>query len=166
MSRVADAEWTEVGSELEALLQEAMLIAELRPVVNVQMAPAELPRPVVPPALVREVIVVVPSIEYDSAELVCARPDGRCMIQRTRRNGADLAVHARRILRFFRSPTAFTRQGSDARLSSIVYSWLAHRGERATRIDPREMRWPKDLAARLAALLRDEQLFRERLEIV
>ena len=79
MSRVADAEWTEVGSELEALVREAMLIAELKPVVNVQLGPAESPPAVVPPALVREVIVVVPSLEHDSAELVCARPDGPCM---------------------------------------------------------------------------------------
>src|SRR5712692_3458559 len=36
MSRAADAEWHEVGSELEALLREAALIQELEPVVNVQ----------------------------------------------------------------------------------------------------------------------------------
>jgi predicted GIY-YIG superfamily endonuclease len=164
MSRVANAEWTEVGSELEALVREAIAIKELKPVVNVQLAPAASARPEVPAALVREVIVVVPSIEQDSAELVCARPDGPCLIQRTRRSGADLAVHSRRILRFFRSQTAFRRQESGLGLSSIVYSWLAHRGERATRIDARELRWPKELSARLAVLLRDEQLFRERLE--
>ena len=38
LARVADAEWHEVGSELEALLREAELIHELRPVVNVQRA--------------------------------------------------------------------------------------------------------------------------------
>jgi len=164
MSRVAIAEWTEVGSELEALVREAIAIKELEPVVNVQLAPAESPGPEVPTALVREVVVVVPSIEEDSAELVCARPDGPCMIQRTRRNGADLAVHSRRILRFFRSQTAIKGRESDNGLASIVYSWLAYRGGRATRIDVRELRWPKELAARLSVLLRDEQLFRERLE--
>ena len=37
MSRAADAEWQEVGSELEALLREAALIEELQPPVNVQI---------------------------------------------------------------------------------------------------------------------------------
>src|SRR6266581_1141833 len=37
MSRVADAEWIEVGSELEALLREAALIHELEPSVNIQI---------------------------------------------------------------------------------------------------------------------------------
>ena len=38
MSRAADAEWHEVGSEIEALLREAALIQQLRPPINVQMA--------------------------------------------------------------------------------------------------------------------------------
>ena len=38
MSSAADAEWNEVGSELEALLREAALIAELQPPLNVQVA--------------------------------------------------------------------------------------------------------------------------------
>src|SRR3954447_25888735 len=36
LSRAADAEWHEVGSELEALLREAALIAALQPTVNIQ----------------------------------------------------------------------------------------------------------------------------------
>lgn len=163
MSRIVDAEWIKVGSELEALLREAMLIAELVPIVNVQMGPAASPAPSVPHALVRDVVVVVPSIEQDSVELVSARADGPCMIQRTRRNGADLAVHARRILRFFKSSDY--KSHTSGLLSSIVYSWLAHRGDASTRVDPSDARWPKDLAARLAPLLRDERLFHERIEI-
>ena len=42
MARAADAEWHEVGSELEALLREAALIHELQPPVNVQTAAPEL----------------------------------------------------------------------------------------------------------------------------
>ena len=162
MSRIVEAEWIEVGSELEALLREAMLIAELTPIVNVQMGPAASPAPSVPQALVRDVIVVVPSIEQDSVELVSARTNGPCMIQRTRRSGADVAVHARRILRFFKSDFESHMSGM---LSPIVYSWLAHRGDAATRLDPSDARWPKELAARLVPLLRDERLFQERLEI-
>jgi predicted GIY-YIG superfamily endonuclease len=168
MSRAADAEWTEVGSELEALLREAALIAELRPIVNVQTGAPELATREVPPALVRDVLVIVPSIEADSAELVAARASGEWMIQRTRRNGADLAVHARRVLRFF-SPLSDGRLREPERLAPIVFSWLAARGQTASRINPHDAcdtktTAAKTLARRLAALLRDERLFHERLE--
>src|SRR5437660_1150087 len=100
----------------------------------------------IPRALVRDVVVVVPSVEPDSAELVCARGDGGSLIQRTRRNGADLAVHVRRLLRFFVSPL---RRGFDAYpLAPIVFSWLGGRGAGATRLDPHD-----HLRARLAAVL-------------
>jgi hypothetical protein len=160
MSRVADAEWIEVGSELEALLREADLIDVLQPVVNVQTGPPELGTRGVPRALVRDVIVVVPSVEQDSAELVAARMDGGWLIQRTRRSGADLPVHATRLLRFFRSP--LRRGFNEGRLAPIVFSWLAGRGTRATRLDPDAT--PRGLRSRLAAVLRDERLFVERLE--
>jgi hypothetical protein len=52
----------------------------------------------------------------------------------------------------------------DLELASIVYAWLARRGAAATRLDPSDARSPKELAMRLAALLRDERLFHERLE--
>src|SRR5262249_48645780 len=103
LSRASDAEWTEVGSELEALLREAALIEELGPAVNVQTGAPALDTRDIPRALVRDVLVIVPSIEPDSVELVAARADGGWMIQRTRRNGADLPVHAQRVMRFFHS---------------------------------------------------------------
>src|SRR4029077_3877445 len=55
MSRVADAEWTAVGSELEALLRESALIHELQPEVNVQIGPPALDSRDVPRPLVRDV---------------------------------------------------------------------------------------------------------------
>lgn len=161
LSRVTDAEWTEVGSELEALLREAALIAELQPIVNVQTGAPHLGAREVPRAVVRDVIVVVPSIEADSVELVAARADGGWRIQRTRRSGADLAVHAARLVKFFRPPGVGT---SSSGLAPIVFSWLAHRGSSATRLDPGDVRSSRDLSARLAAILRDERLFHERLQ--
>src|SRR5439155_15926420 len=104
MSRAAAAEWAEVGSELEALLREAALIEELQPIVNVQIGPPALAARAVPRVLRRDVIVVLPSVEGDSAELVAARTDGAWFIQRTRRNGVDLHVHTNRLMRFFHSP--------------------------------------------------------------
>src|SRR5437773_3069438 len=51
MSRVADAEWTEVGSELEALVREAALIDELHPAANVQIGAPAFDTRAIPPAL-------------------------------------------------------------------------------------------------------------------
>ena len=164
LARASDAEWIEVGSELEALLREAALIEELAPIVNVQVGEPTLERRAVPPRLVRSVIVVLPSVETDSAELIAARPDGEWTIQRTRRNGADLVVHAVRLTRFFHSPVRRTPEGRA--LAPLVFSWLAGRGRSATRLDPSELVSPRDLRARLAALLADERLFGERIVMV
>jgi predicted GIY-YIG superfamily endonuclease len=163
MSRVADAEWTEVGSELEALLREAALIHQLQPVVNVQIGVPDLTTRGIPRALARDVIVIVPSVEPDSVEFVAARPGGAWMIQRSRRNGADLAVHARRLLRVFHS--TLPRPSTEPPLAPIVFSWLARRGATATRIDPNDVRDVLQLRSRLAALLRDEGLFSQRLSV-
>jgi hypothetical protein len=116
----------------------------------------------IPRALVRDVLVVVPSIEDDSVELVAAAVDGRSMIQRTRRNAADLAVHAQRVMRFFHA--VLRREIEGPRLAPIVFSWLAQRGTGATRLDPRDVRDARELRTRLAALFGDERLFVERLD--
>jgi predicted GIY-YIG superfamily endonuclease len=163
-ARAADAEWQEVGSELEALLREAALIDELKPPVNVQTASPQLDDRAIPQALLRDTIVVAPSVEDDSVELIAARVDeGGWMIQRTRRNGSDLAVHANRLWRFFNSALRQARM-SGPPLAPIVYSWLAGRGAAATRLDPHAARSVQEMRRRLAALLRDERLFHERIE--
>ena len=164
MSRAADAEWQCVGSEIEALLREAALIQALQPPVNVQTAAPDLGTRDVPRALRRDVLVVQPSIEADSVELVAAAVDGRWMIQRTRRNGADLAVHARRIMKFFRRVAHHKAGTSDHLLAPLVFSWLAGRGADATRLDPHDSPSARQLLARLAALLGDDRLFVERLD--
>jgi predicted GIY-YIG superfamily endonuclease len=161
LARATDAEWQEVGSELEALLREAELIHELRPIVNVQTGPPDLDARRIPRALVRDVIVVLPSVEAASVQLVAARTDGGWLIQRTPRSGADLAVHTARLLRFFVSP--LRRPFSNAPLAPIVFSWLARRGASATRLDPHDAASPRVLRARLAALLADEELFTGRI---
>jgi predicted GIY-YIG superfamily endonuclease len=163
-ARAVDAEWQEVGSELEALLREAALIDELKPPVNVQIASPQLDDRAIPQALLRDTIVVAPSVEDDSVELIAARvDDGGWMIQRTRRNGADLTVHANRLWRFFNSALRRART-SGPPLAPIVYSWLAGRGASATRLDPHAARSVQEMRRRLAALLRDERLFHERIE--
>jgi predicted GIY-YIG superfamily endonuclease len=163
LARAESAEWHEVGSELEALLLEATLIRDLQPVVNVQIgAPATAGR-LVPPALVKDVIVVLPSVEADSVELVAARAEGGWLIQRTRRSGADLAADARRLFRFFHSPL---RRGEDAALlAPLVFSWLAGRGAASSRLDPHDAPTVAALQASLAVLLRDPGLFTERIVV-
>jgi hypothetical protein len=169
MARVVDAECQVVGSELEALVREAALIQELQPVVNVQTGAPVLEKRRIPKALVRDIIVVVPSVEDDSVELVAARTDGAWMIQRTRRNGTDLAVHTTRLVRFFKSllwRARSHRAGTEpcVDVAPIVFSWLAGRGAEATRLDPHDSPTRRHLAGRLAALLEDEQLFAERVD--
>jgi hypothetical protein len=166
MALAADAEWDVVGSDLEALLREAELIHTLEPIVNTQTGAPELETRALPRSLVRDVIVVLPSVESDSAELVAAREQGECLIQRTRRNGADLAVHTSRLMRFFNSPLRRAFDGaSRAPLAPIVFSWLAQRGAAATRLDPHSAASPRALRAQLAALLGDVALFTERLVV-
>jgi predicted GIY-YIG superfamily endonuclease len=162
MSRAADAEWQEVGSELEALLREAALIDQLQPPLNVQIGAPALDTRSVPRALVRDVLALLPSVEDDAVELVAAAVDGRWMIQRTRRSGADLHVHAQRVMKFFRSALS-KPSARAANLSPIVFSWLAGRGARTTRLDPDDVRDARALRGRLAALFRDDRLFHERL---
>ena len=164
LARAADAEWQEVGSDLEALLREAMLIEELQPTVNVQTGAPALDTRAIPQSLLRDVVVLLPSIEEDSIELIAAAVDGRTMIQRTRRSGDDLVVHTQRIMRFFHSPLARGRDGGARAASApLVFSWLAQCGERVTRVDPHDVRSARELRGRLAALFRDERLFHERL---
>jgi predicted GIY-YIG superfamily endonuclease len=161
MSRIAGAEWELVGSELEALIREADLIHRLRPTGNVQTGEPAVARREIPRALMRDVLVVMPSIDEEAVELIAARVDGEWMLQRTRRDGTDLIAHTQRVMRFFKS---LVRGPTPPRLlAPIVFSWLAHRGANATRLDPHDARDARELRGRLAALLRDTRLFHERL---
>jgi hypothetical protein len=66
-------------------------------------------------------------------------------------------------MRFFHSP--LRRKFERPPLAPIVFSWLAQRGAAATRLDPHGVSSPRTLRAQLAALLRDEALFTERLVV-
>ena len=162
MATVCAAEWTEVGSELEALLREAETIARLLPMANVQTGEPSIETRAIPRALRRDVLLLLPSVELDSVEFVAARTTGEWLMQRTRRDGSDLYVHTGRIVRFFALPL---RRGFDGPpLAPIVFSWLAARGRETTRLDPHDAGSRRNLAARLRALLKDERLFAERLD--
>ena len=163
-ARLADAEWQEVGSEVEALLREASLIEELQPAANVQVGAPNLETRAIPATLVRDVIVVVPSVDPESAELVAARADGGWLIARTPRDGSQLKTDAMRLMRFFQSPLRDRFESS--RLAPIVFSWLAGRGANASRIDPHDAPTSAGLRTRLRALLADADLFVERIVVL
>ena len=158
LARVAAVEWQQTGSEIEALLREAQLIRDLRPVVNVQTAAPTLSTRAIPPALVKDVVLLVPSIDPDAAELVLAREDGATMLHRTRRSGDELAQHARVLWTFFTR-----RSGATDGSAPLVFSWLAGRGQHTTRLDLRDVASAKDLRVQLGRLLADNDLFSERL---
>lgn len=164
LARAAQAAWEEVGSELEALLREAVLIRELQPVVNVQVGPPDVRTREVPAALTRDVIVIVPSTEAARVALVAARTDGGWLQIAASRAGHDLDAGARRIFRFFHSPLHGREDPS--LLAPIVFSWLARRGSEATRLDPHDCATIGQLVARLKVLLADGDLFTERLEVL
>jgi predicted GIY-YIG superfamily endonuclease len=162
MARVTHVEWREVGSEIEALMREATLIRELHPVVNIQTAAPALRTRAVPRALVRDVVVLLPSVDRESAELVAARADGGSMLERTRRSGADLGAQTKGLWAFFRlsNDTPGPNEGS---LGPLVFSWLAGRGGHATRLDPHDASSEAELQTRLTTLLKDKDLFAGRL---
>jgi hypothetical protein len=137
-ARACDAEWTEVGSELEALLYEATLIRELQPTVNVQTRPPALRSRAIPPSLVRDVIVLVPSVDTAAVVIVAARTDGACVMLRTPRDGAELKKLSLDVARFFYSPLG--RRKDALPFAPIVFSWLAGRGAASTRLDPHDAR--------------------------
>lgn len=162
LARVTDAEWFEVGSELEALLREAELIRTLRPTVNIQVGPPSMKRRAVPSRLVQDLLVILPSIEAESVELVAARTTGQTRSLRVRRDESDLPSHVEDIWTFFHDRHDIDHHAQ----SPIVFSWLARRGADATRLEMADIASSQVLRCRLAAALHSAQLFRERLMLV
>jgi predicted GIY-YIG superfamily endonuclease len=163
-ARATDVEWRLVGSEIEALIREAEWIRDLQPVVNVQVAPPALDTRAIPRAVLRDTIIVLPSAEPDAVELLAARLDGRVRFEHARRDGARLATAAREVWSLMRSNDASAFSGD--MLAPLVFSWLAGRGARATRIDPADISSARELQRRIEVLLRDDQLFSERIVVI
>ena len=159
VSECRDFEWQQAGSEIEALLLEATLIRDLKPVVNVQTSAPALATRAIPCSLVQDVVLLVPSIDPEAAELVAARDDGATMLQRTWRNGAELAKHSRELWMFFTRRSGATENG----LAPLMFSWLARRGAHTTRLNLSDSASAKHLHVQLGHLLADKDLFSERL---
>jgi predicted GIY-YIG superfamily endonuclease len=162
VARVARVEWQTTGSELEAIVHEAMLIAELRPAANVQVGEPALHTRAVSAALVRDVVLLLPSIDAQSVGVIAARARGDVLLQRAGRDGKGLPQTADVLWGFFHGTTDESRASSPA-LAPLVFSWMARRGRHATRINPHDFSNAAEMAERLAALFNDRSLFVERL---
>jgi predicted GIY-YIG superfamily endonuclease len=176
-ARAAGAEWHAVGSEIEALLREARLIRELSPVVNVQVSAPALDTRGIPAALLRDVLVVVPSARAEEVEILGARPEGAVLLRAAARDGRGLASRVREMRGFFELPAHEPRGPSSAApvqhagasfdgFAPLVYSWLSGRGASATRLDPHDAPSARELERRLAAVLRDRDLFAGRIVVI
>lgn len=165
LSRAETVTWQEVGSELEALLLEARWIDDLAPTVNVQSGEPSSTRRTAS-RYVHDVIVILPSIDAESIELIAARIEGSTMGLRTFRDGRQLAIDAQRLWMFFdRDVTDAERALDERALAPIVFSWLAGRGANATRLEIRDLTSAEDLRVRLSVALASTQLFSERLVV-
>jgi hypothetical protein len=162
LARVTTVEWQGVGSEIEALLREAILIRNLQPLVNIQRAAPTLETRAIPAALVRDVVLVLPSIDSDAAELLAARADGATWLQQTLRSGAELVRQSRELWEFFCQPACDTGDSSAA----LVFSWLTDRGQHTTRVHPSDAGSAVELHRQLRQLLADKDLFAERLAAI
>jgi hypothetical protein len=158
LAGIAAIEWQQVGSELEALLREALLIRDLQPAVNIQTAAPALATRAIPRSLVQDVVLVVPSIDSAAVELVAARHDGAIMCHRAQRSGGGLARHSRDLWMFFRKRS----DGAADNFAPLVFSWLSGRGQHTTRVNPRDFASARQLRAQLGRLLADKSLFSER----
>lgn len=157
LARVAEIEWQQTGSEIEALLREASLIRDLQPAVNVHTGAPALATRAIPSSIVQDVVLLLPSIDSGAVELVAAREDGATLLQRTRPSGVELARHSRKLWRFFTR-----RSGVSDGFAPLVFSWLARRGQQTTRLNPRDCSSPGELRDQLGQLLADKGVFAER----
>jgi hypothetical protein len=159
MARTATVECQPLGSELEALLREAELIRQLEPLVNVQTAPPSLETRAIAESLSRDTVVFLPAVDPESATLVGARAGGSTLVQETPRYQGDVSGVATALWTFFEAESGEQAGG----VAPLVFSWLAGRGQRATRLDPHEFDSAASLGARIERLLRDKDLFGDRL---
>ncbi|MEQ1907508.1 MAG: nucleotide excision repair endonuclease [Vicinamibacterales bacterium] len=177
-ARATDAEWLTVGSEIEALIREAIWIRDLSPVANVQISAPVLETRAVPSALLRDTIVVLPSTDPASVEVLAVCVTGAVMLVRVLRDGVGLSARVTALRRFFaRNATgaAHTSAETDAedqgagtldRCAPLVFTWLAGRGAGATRLDPHDAGSTRELQRRLKLLIEDERLFAERIVVL
>ncbi|MGC4084978.1 MAG: hypothetical protein QM736_23400 [Vicinamibacterales bacterium] len=150
------------------MLREAERIRALRPVSNVQVGAPSLDTRALPAIVVRDAVLVLPSIDEASAELVAVRVDGRVRLARVTRDGVGLAARATSLHRFFLDEADADSEADTVfdGLAPLVFSWLAGRGAAATRLDPHDVASARELQRRLKVVLDDDRLFTERIVVI
>jgi hypothetical protein len=112
---------------------------------------------------VRDVVVLVPSLDPDSVDVVAARVQGDVRLERADRSGTTLAETSATLWEFFGHTAEAPSTATSLALAPLVFSWIAGRGRHATRVDPHDASNARELTARLASLFTDASLFVERL---
>jgi predicted GIY-YIG superfamily endonuclease len=168
-ARATDVEWQEVGSEVEALFKEAQWIRERQPITNVQIGAPDLDTRAVPSALLRDVVLVLPSAAEGAVELLAVRVSGHVRLLRAQRDGSGLYSRAAALLRFFGADQPADEEVQERSLDGfapLVFSWLAGRGAGATRLDPHDVGSAREFERRLKVVLEDDRLFTERIVVL
>lgn len=168
-ARAADAEWRTVGSEIEALLQEAVWIRRLAPPSNVQVGAPALETRAVPASLLRDTLIVLPSIDVLAVELLAVKAAGPVLRVRAARDGTGLPARVTEVRRFFAAPHVEGDAPDDdvlQQFAPVVFTWLNGRGAAATRLDPHDAGSARELQRRLKSLLDDPRLFDERIVVL
>lgn len=191
-ARATDVEWQVVGSEIEALIREAVLIRALVPAVNVQVGEPQMDTRAVPDSLRRDTVIVLPSSVENAVELLAVRAStthapasGAVLFVRVPRDGKGLRARVDKLWKFFTAPRvdepaalsspSLNREGdgfesrddlfADA-CAPLVWSWLAGRGASATRLDPRDTSSAREFERRVRVVLRDARLFADRIVVL
>lgn len=164
-ARAARAEWMVVGSEIEALIREAMWIREFAPKANVQVGAPSLDARAVPATLLRDTLVVLPSIDDQAVELLAVRVDGPVLQVRVPRDGTGLAARIKTVRQFFADAADVAQRGAGS-CAPLVFTWLTGRGAAATRLDPHDAGTARELQRRVKLILDDDQLFAERIVVL
>ncbi|MFN7985609.1 MAG: nucleotide excision repair endonuclease [Vicinamibacterales bacterium] len=167
-ARAARAEWMIVGSEIEALLREAIWIREYAPKANVQVGTPSLDARAVPATLLRDTLVLVPSVDQGAVELLAVRVAGPVLLVRIQRDGTGLPARIKTVRQFFAASDddAERAEGCAGRFAPLVFTWLNGRGAAATRLDPHDAGSARELQRRVKLLVDDERLFTERIVVL
>ena len=167
-ARAARAEWMIVGSEIEALLREAIWIREFAPKANVQVGAPSLDARAVPSTLLRDTLIVLPSVDDQAVELLAVRVDGPVLLVRVPRDGSGLPARIKTVRQFFAgaSDAAAGVHGCEGPFAPLVFTWLTGRGAGATRLDPHDAGSARELQSRVKLMLDDDGLFAERIVVL
>ncbi|MFN7984383.1 MAG: nucleotide excision repair endonuclease [Vicinamibacterales bacterium] len=167
-ARASRAEWMIVGSEIEALLREAIWIRECAPKANVQVGAPSLDARAVPATLLRDTLVLLPSVDEGAVELLAVRVAGPVLLVRIQRDGTGLPARIKTVRQFFAASDddAERVKGCAGPFAPLVFTWLNGRGAAATRLDPHDAGSARELQRRVKLLVDDERLFAERIVVL